>query len=274
MRLEAFPFARRHPRHALEEVGELRGVKCALSDVVNQYPVLSWNAADAAVSAVEISSSLRSNGVYAAVATLTDTSLTAWTNETARTTAVGEPVFYKVAFKGTLNGVAFAATSEPVAYRKCRKLTGTVVVDDAGGGTYDGRTRDKSLELAFDGDPATWPDLTDPAKVGIDLGADCYIAFVRVLPRADEYSTRLAGVAAFASSQANLTDGVQFTGAVGTPAVGRYETLASTDGYTRARSVYVAKQAGDESEFIGNVAEVEVWGCRADYARPLMIVVR
>ena len=51
-------------------------------------------------------------------------------------------------------------------------------------------------------------------------------------------------------------------------------TGGSTDGYTRARSVYVAKQAGDESAFIGNVAEVEVWGCRADYARPLMIVVR
>ena len=170
------------------------------SDVETQNAVLGWTTADTSVGVV-VQRATAPGGPWTQVASLVAGS-EAWTDTSC---VVGVKYWYRVAHAGS------SVASETVAYRRAARLerdwsnltqlrSGCSIIQEGGNAT--------TTYKLFDGDTSTFPDTRAALdKLGVDLGGEYGLAYVRAFPRSDWNATiRLNNVIMYGSNEAEWYD--------------------------------------------------------------------
>ena len=227
-------------------VVDLFDLSITRSDLVDYYPVLSWNGGLSQNVSVQ-----RRSGDHAW--TTVTTAYPGTTLHTDTTAKCGIPYEYRL-----VSGNDVSAT---VPFRRLRKLDVAGYTLFSQGTPYKGS--DKDHAKAFDGNLGTYPDLvnyTNP-KVGVDFGAATnVVVMARFYPRAD-LLYRMAGIRLYGSDDdaaaevESAESATQLTTAITGDIANRWYEVPVNGEPTAYRTYYVR----DMYE-CANVAEVELYG--------------
>ena len=254
----------------------------ARSDLTNQYAVISWTFPDGITRAV-VHRSFGEDGPWTEVADVTDAAT--WTDGTA---PVGVPCYYKVAFADEVDGERSVGSlsSATVSHRRCQLLErdwndmtqvkdGVTVIWHAGSTVYnngDGVTRPSAAESAadaFDNNLKTHPNIKAPSSgrhsIGVDLGSQYVIGFVRCYPRnatSGQYYTNFNGLtfygsnatAWYAGTEPAVTEAVEHSGV-------KWHEVSSID---NAPYRYVYAYNPSKPSWSLTVCEIQFYGWPAD----------
>ena len=204
-------------------------------------------------------------------AAVVDASLGVWTNVTE---VAGVPLWYRVALR---DGDQTGVFTQVVGHRRVLRLerdwnnlstlkAGVTIATSKGASQPTGCP----FTAAFDNNTSTYPDMGQPfAKIGVDLGGEFALAYVRAYPRQGWAANRMNNTICYASGEP-VTGAWESTGVPVTPpfvctGMNWVNAVAMRPQYYR--TFWLSKPYADPGQssagnysFYGNVSEIEFYG--------------
>ncbi len=232
----------------------------ASSDPQDQHAVLTWELSDSSRGLV-VQRATAPGGPWTQATTLAAGSET-WTDTAC---SIGTKYWYRVAYAGA------SMQSVPVAYRRAQRLerdwsdltqlkVGCSLIQKGGNATTAPRL--------FDNDTSTFPDTSSALdKLGVDLGGEYGIAYVRAMPRAN-WAIRLNNAIPYGSNETEWYNHGEPVGpAFQVPNQSTWGIVQAFEPTRYYRYVWLTKPYSDPGQsnvgnfsFYGNASELELYG--------------
>ena len=236
----------------------------AMSDLENEYAVVSWNHLDANMYRGTSTVVFRANGPqgpWTELASL-DVDTSSYTDDTL---VVGPRYYYGVAFRRTIDGVDHTGPMSVRAYRRGRRLdrnpadetTLLAGITAFSNGTVWNNSGNDASKL-FDGDATTFADMNEnDVFIGLDMGTPVGFTAVAALPRAG-YTFRLNATVVYGSNDYPSWDNVAPISDALVCTSDEDWCIAATTSDAECRYVVLGKP--EKANFNCNVAELQFYG--------------
>ena len=252
-------------------------VSVAMSDLENEYAVLSWADLDLGRYPREAIVVYRSNsrqGPWTEFAVLDKTATTL----TDDTLLVGPLYCYAVCYRLTIDGQLLEGPRNMVGYHRGHRLDRGAdettllagITPVCNGTPWGGGSVEEMKLKPFDGDLGSFPDSNEnDAYIGLDFGSPVGVTAVRVYPRQDQVG-RLNGAMTYgmndlAEWRTGETPATPLTEAVAVTEVAWSTAMGTSDG--EFRYVVLGRESG---AWNCNVNEIQVYGWTPDEAQQIL----